>query len=63
MENLELAVVIFAVVLPIYPGLWTIYRKIGQYDAMCADFERIRDEHMKNHYQEQKHGTRTLIDN
>ena len=62
MENPDIVVVILAVVLPVYPALWTIYQKIGQYDAVCADFERLKDEHRNNHYVEHQHGTRTHHD-
>ncbi len=62
MENPDIVVIILAVVLPVYPALWTIYQKIGQYDAVCADFERLKDEHRKNHYVEHQHGTRTHHD-
>lgn len=47
MENAELLVIILGAVLPLYPALWYIYQKIGQYDVICAEFMLIRDEYRR----------------
>ena len=74
MENSEIIVIILAAVLPVYPALWTIYQKIGKYDALCVDFARLRDEYRERHYKKDEfrkrhykedhhHGSRDYPDN
>lgn len=41
----ELIILILAVVLPLYPALFVIYRKIGEYDIVCAEFWALLEEH------------------
>lgn len=55
MENAELLVVILGAVLPLYPALWFIDRKIGEYDVICAEFVLIREEYRR--LRENQHGT------
>ena len=37
--------ILLGVVLPIYPMLFAIHRKIGQYDEIVEEFKKLRDEH------------------
>ena len=55
--DLETTALILAVVLPLYPALFSIYEKIGKFEAISAEFEALRKEHetLKGEY----HGTRT----
>ena len=45
--DIETTALILAVVLPLYPALFTIYEKIGKYEVVCAEFEALRREHEK----------------
>jgi hypothetical protein len=42
--DVELLVIVLAVVLPLYPSLFVIYEKIGKYEVFCAEFEAHREE-------------------
>jgi hypothetical protein len=42
--DVELLVIVLAVVLPLYPSLFVIYEKIGKYEVFCAEFEAHRQE-------------------
>jgi len=55
--DVELLVIVLAVVLPLYPSLFVIYERIGKYEVICAEFEALREEHQKS--KEAYHGTRT----
>ncbi len=41
----ELLIIILGAVLPLYPVLFVIYRKIGEYDIVCAEFWALLEEH------------------
>jgi len=41
----ELLGIILGAVLPIYPLLFVIHRRIGRYDEIVEEFKRLRDEH------------------
>ena len=47
--------ILLGIVLPIYPMLFAIHRKIGQYDEIVEEFKRLRTEH-ENH-KEKYHAT------
>ena len=50
----EILALILGVVLPLYPVLFVINQRIGQYDEIVEEFKRLRDEHerMKEAYHE-----------
>jgi len=41
----DVIAVMLSIVLPLYPALFVIYQKIGKYDMMCGELEKLRDEH------------------
>ena len=55
--DIETTALILAIVLPLYPALFTIYEKIGKYEVICAEFEALREEHEK--IKGEFHGSRT----
>jgi hypothetical protein len=57
----ELIVIVLGAVLPIYPALFVIYQKIGKYDAMCEDLDRLQEEHDRI-MQGDRHGSATRTD-
>jgi hypothetical protein len=54
-------VIVLAAVLPLYPALFVIYQKIGKYDVMCEDLDRLREEHDRI-MQGDRHGSATRAD-
>jgi len=59
--SIEFTAVVLCAVLPIYPALFVIYQKIGKYDVMCEDLERLREEHDRI-MQGDRHGSATHTD-
>ena len=57
----DIIVIVLAAVLPIYPALFVIYQKIGKYDVMCEDLDRLREEHDRI-MQGDRHGSATRAD-
>lgn len=57
----ESIVIVLGAVLPIYPALLVIYQKIGKYDVMCEDLERLREEH-DHIMQGDRHGSASHTD-
>ncbi|MBP1927720.1 hypothetical protein J2741_000267 [Methanolinea mesophila] len=53
----ELIAVLLCAVLPVYPALFVIYQKIGKYDVMCEELEKLRGEHDRVHSGKDAHGT------
>jgi Na+-transporting NADH:ubiquinone oxidoreductase subunit NqrB len=53
----DIIAVMLSVVLPLYPALFVIYQKIGKYDMMCEELEKLRDEHDRIVKGEGMHGT------
>ena len=43
--DVETLGILLGAVLPIYPVLFTIYQKIGQYDEIVEEFKKLREEH------------------
>jgi len=52
--DIETLGILLGAVLPIYPVLFTIHQKIGQYDEIVEEFKKLRAEH-ENH-KENYHG-------
>jgi hypothetical protein len=50
----EMLGIMLGVVLPLYPMLFAIYRKIGRYDEIVEEFKRLRAEH--DAHKERYHG-------
>lgn len=50
--EIETLGLVLGVVLPLYPVLFVIHQKIGQYDEIVDEFKRLRNEHemMKGTY-------------
>jgi len=59
--SIEFTAVVLGAVLPIYPALFVIYQKIGKYDVMCEDLDRLREEHDRI-MQGDRHGSATRSD-
>ncbi len=55
----ELTILILAAVLPLYPALFVIYKKIGEYDIVCAEFWALLEEHDRIVRQGSDHGPAT----
>jgi hypothetical protein len=53
--DIETLGILLGAVLPLYPVLFTIHQKIGQYDEIVEEFKKLRAEH-ENH-KENYHGT------
>ena len=51
----ELVAIFLSALLPIYPALFIIYKKIGKYDVMCEEFGRLQEEHTRFHYGDAAH--------
>ena len=47
--------ILLGAVLPIYPVLFTIHQKIGQYDEIVEEFKKLRAEHES--HKDNYHGT------
>jgi hypothetical protein len=43
--DIETLGILLGAVLPIYPVLFTIHQKIGQYDEIVEEFKKLREEH------------------
>jgi len=43
--EIEILGLILGVVLPLYPVLFVIHQRIGQYDEIVVEFKRLRNEH------------------
>jgi hypothetical protein len=41
----EITGIVLGVVLPLYPMLIAIYKKIGKYDEIVDEFKKLRAEH------------------
>ncbi|WP_292420572.1 hypothetical protein [Methanoregula sp.] len=52
--DVETLGILLGAVLPIYPVLFTIHQKIGQYDEIVEEFKKLREEHEL--YREEFHG-------
>jgi len=53
--DIEMLGLVLGAVLPIYPVLFTIHQKIGQYDEVVEEFKNLQDEHES--HRERYHGT------
>jgi hypothetical protein len=53
--DIETLGIMLGAVLPIYPVLFTIHQKIGQYDEIVEEFKKLREEHES--HKERYHGT------
>ena len=57
----DFIMIVLGAVLPIYPALFAIYQKIGEYDVMCEDLKALREEHDRV-MQGDRHGPATRAD-
>jgi hypothetical protein len=53
--DIETLGILLGAMLPLYPVLFTIHQKIGQYDEIVGEFRKLQNEH-ENH-REKYHGT------
>ena len=53
--DIETLGILLGAVLPIYPMLFVIHKKIGKYDEIVEEFKKLRDEH--ECYKEEYHGS------
>ena len=53
--DIETLGIMLGAVLPIYPVLFTIHQKIGQYDEIVEEFKKLREDHES--HKERYHGT------
>jgi len=44
----ELLGILLGAVIPVYPMLFAIYRKIGAYDEIVEEFKTLRNEHRRH---------------
>ena len=53
----EFITVLLCAVLPVYPALFVIYQRIGKYDVMCEELEKLQEEHDRVHSGKDVHGS------